>query len=128
MTRKQLSLALFTLVLLSSSSASSSPRPEVYNQVYTILTRWHLTALNDHLTSQTAGEQPLGVFEGQVFYIPATHLKGAKRLFRNTLQAGTRTDHMDSDIEGDKGYPGDVGCSGRSRRGTRTAGCARVAS
>ncbi|MEE8368852.1 MAG: hypothetical protein V3S30_11120 [Thermoanaerobaculia bacterium] len=106
MTRKQLSLALSTLalVLLSSSLAYPTRRPEIFNQAYTILTRWHLTALNDHLTSQTSDEQPAGSFEGQLFYVPTTHLKGTKRLFRNTLQAGTRTDHMDSNIEGDKGY------------------------
>ena len=104
MTRKQLSLALFVVALLSTSIAAPSRAPEIFNQVYTILTRWHLTALNDHLTSQFSGEQPLGVFEGQLFYVPSTHLKGTKRLFRNALEVGSRTDHMDSDIEGDKGY------------------------
>lgn len=107
MTRKHFSIVLSTLILLilvNTSAASAATSNEVYNQVYTILTRWYLTALNDHLTSQTSGEQPSGVFEGQLFYIPTTHLKGTKRLFRNTLQAGSRTDHMDSDIEGDKGY------------------------
>jgi hypothetical protein len=104
MKRKQLFLALLTFVLLANGTASPVGSAEVYNQIYTLLTRWHLSALTNHLTSQTSNEQPAGTFEGQLFYIPASHLKGTQPLFRNTLQRGSDTDHMDSNIEGDKGY------------------------